>query len=76
MPRQDVLAMIKDVDVIYATKGRSVVHFDLKKEQPGTETLLSVLLGRTGNLRSPALRQGRTLIVGFDETMYRKIFCK
>ena len=71
-----MLELIKDIDVIYATKARSLVYLDLKKDRPSTELLLSVLIGRTGNLRSPALRQGRTLIVGFDEAMYRKVFGK
>jgi len=68
--------MIKGVDEIFATKARNLVHLDLKKDQPSTELLLSVLIGRTGNLRSPAIRKGRTLIVGFDEAMYRKVFGK
>lgn len=68
--------MLKDLDVIYATKARSLVRFDLKKDRPSPELLLSVLIGRTGNLRSPTLRKGRTLIVGFNEEMYQKVFGK
>ncbi len=68
--------MIKDIDEIFATKARSLVHLDLKKDRPSTDLLVSVLIGRTGNLRSPAIRKGRTLIVGFDEAMYRKVFGK
>jgi len=29
-------------------------------------TLKGLLLGPTGNIRTPTLRKGRTLIVGFD----------
>lgn len=70
----DALALLKDVNEVYAMKGKQVVHFNLKKEMPAEETLKSVLLGPTGNLRAPTVRKGKTLIVGFDEEIYRKVF--
>jgi len=30
------------------------------------------MLGPTGNLRAPTLRRGSTLLVGFNEGVYRK----
>ncbi len=65
--------MLRDIDEIYATKGRAVVHVHLKKEQPEEERLFELLIGRTGNLRAPVLRIGRKLIVGFDEGIYKKL---
>lgn len=59
---------------IYAAKGKKVVHVDVKKERPDAETLSKLLLGPTGNLRAPTLRKGKTLVVGFDEETYRKVF--
>jgi arsenate reductase-like glutaredoxin family protein len=50
------------------------VHLDLRKDQPDEATLTGLLLGPTGNLRAPTLRQSRTLIVGFDEATYKQIF--
>ena len=76
LPPQAVLTMLKDIDVIYATKNRGLVRLDLKNDRPSTEEILSVLIGRTGNLRAPSLRHGRTLIVGFDEKMYREVLGK
>jgi arsenate reductase-like glutaredoxin family protein len=70
----DALALAREVDEIYATKGKQVVHLDLKRETPDPATLKTLLLGPTGNLRAPTLRVGRTLIVGFDETAYREFF--
>ena len=61
------------MDEIYASKGKRVVHFDLRKEKPGRAELLGLLLGPTGNLRAPTLRKGRTLLVGFDEAAYAKV---
>ena len=67
------LAVLKDVDELYAAKGKKVVHVDLKREKPDKATLLGLLLGPTGNLRAPTIRKGRTLIVGFDEATYSKL---
>ena len=74
LKQKEALAMLTDVDEIYATKGKRVTHVDLRKEQPGNEILLSLLLGPTGNLRAPTLRVGRTLLVGFDQATYARMF--
>jgi hypothetical protein len=71
---KDALAVVRDVDEIYASKGKQVVHVHLKKEKPDAATLKGLLLGSTGNLRAPTLRKGRALIVGFDEATYTKVF--
>jgi arsenate reductase-like glutaredoxin family protein len=68
------LALLEEVDEVYATKGKQVVRVDLEKDRPDRATLTGLLLGPTGNLRAPAVRAGRTLIVGFDEATYAKIF--
>lgn len=70
----EALELVKSVNEVYAAKGKKVVHFDLKKDQPTEEELKKVLLGPTGNLRAPTLRKGKTLIVGFNEETYTNIF--
>jgi arsenate reductase-like glutaredoxin family protein len=67
------LALAREVDEIVATRGRQVVHLDLRKEKPDTETIKQLLIGPSGNLRAPTLRIGKTLLVGFDEETYRKL---
>ncbi|MBI2529458.1 MAG: hypothetical protein HYV93_26150 [Candidatus Rokubacteria bacterium] len=67
------LALLKDVDELYAAKGKKVVHVDLRREKPPTAALAALLIGPSGNLRAPTLRKGRTLIVGFDETAYAEL---
>ena len=62
--------MLKDISHIYATRGKKVVHLDLKNDNPDAKTLSSLLIGPSGNLRAPALRKRRTLIVGFDRDIY------
>ncbi len=73
LKEKDALALVKDVDEIYASKGKQVVHLDLKQDRPDKATLLGLLLGPTGNLRAPTLRKGHTLLVGFDEAAYAKV---
>jgi arsenate reductase-like glutaredoxin family protein len=65
--------MMKKLKEVYAAKGKKVVHFDLKKDKPGDDELAKVLLGPTGNLRAPALRIGKTLVVGFNQETYEKV---
>ena len=68
------MALVDDADELYAAKGKTVVHLDLKADRPDRATLRKLVLGPTGNLRAPTLRTGRTLIVGFDQPMYEQVF--
>jgi arsenate reductase-like glutaredoxin family protein len=74
LKRKDALALAKTASQVYVAKGKKVVHFDLKKDRPSDDELAKVLLGPTGNLRAPALRKGKTLIVGFHEETYKSVF--
>ncbi len=71
--RADALRLAHEVDEIYVTKGKRVIHVDLKSEEPDDDTLAGLLLNPTGNLRAPILKKGRTLIVGFDEATYNTL---
>ena len=73
LKEKEALALVQEVDEIYASKGKQVVHLDLKRDKSDKAALLSVLLGPTGNLRAPTLRKGRALLVGFDEASYAKV---
>lgn len=46
----------------------------MKGDPPRDDTLLSHILGPTGNLRAPTIRRGKTLLVGFDDSAYRQVF--
>lgn len=56
---------------IIATKGRRVVTIDLEKDKPTRDELAALIVGPSGNLRAPAAWVGKTLLVGFDEAMYK-----
>jgi arsenate reductase-like glutaredoxin family protein len=72
--RDEALALVKKVHQVYVAKGKKVVHFNLKKDKPSDDELAKVLLGPTGNLRAPALRKGKTLVVGFNQATYEEVF--
>jgi len=67
------LGALADVDELYVVKGKKVIRVDLKHDRPPRAELLALLLGPTGNLRAPALRKGRRLVIGFDEATYRTL---
>lgn len=68
--------MFKDVDEIYSMRGQNVSYLNLKDDSAGHEAALRLALGPTGNLRAPAMRKGRTLLVGFNAEAYQDIFEK
>jgi arsenate reductase-like glutaredoxin family protein len=69
----EVRRLLKDVDELYAMRGKKVEHFDLRSARLDEETVRRVLIGPTGNLRAPTFRVGRTLLVGFDEATYKSV---
>lgn len=72
--RDDALALARSASRVLVAKGRGVVEFDMRKNPPDDDTLAAHLLGRTGSLRAPTIRIGRTLLVGFSEEGYRHVF--
>lgn len=69
-----VKAVLEGVDVIVSMRGKNVTRLDLKKDKPSEAEVHAAILGPFGNLRAPALRKGKTLIVGFNEATYRTLF--
>lgn len=68
----EAVAIAKKASEIYATKGKKVLHLNLKKDQPSDEEIAALVVGPSGNLRAPTLRLGKLLLVGFDEETYAK----
>jgi len=73
MGKVEALKLAQDVNELYVMKGSKIVHVDLKKDKPDSDTLAGMLLGPTGNLRAPTLKVGKTLLVGFSEEAYSKV---
>jgi len=70
---QEALVLARGMSHVYATRGKSVVHFDMKRDAPTDEQLTALLIGPSGNLRAPAIRREQSLLVGFDEEVCRTI---
>ena len=66
------IALLADATRLVATKGTKIVDLNLKAEQPDDATLTSILIGPRGNMRAPTARVGKTMIVGFNDEMYRE----
>lgn len=66
----DARSLIREASEVYVAKGKKLEHF--RGGAPGPD-LVGKLLGATGNLRSPTLRIGRKLVVGFNEEVLGKV---
>jgi hypothetical protein len=71
--RAEALQLAKSVRTVVIARGKKVVTFDMNAAPPDDDTLASLLLGPTGNLKAPTLRRGQTLLVGFGEPAYQEI---
>ena len=65
------LNLLSSFDVIYAGRGRKIIEFKPGKDEK--EEILKVCLGRTGNLRSPAVKVGNTMFVGYNDNIYENL---
>jgi len=70
---QEALKLARSADKVIVARGKKVVTFNMKADAPDDETLLAHILGPTGNLRAPTLRRAKTLLVGFNEDLYRQV---
>ena len=71
--KRETVTILRKTSKVVAMKGKTVVRYDLKKDPPPEKELLGNILGPTGNLRAPALRFGKTLVVGFNEEAWSEL---
>jgi hypothetical protein len=69
--KRETIALLRRAARVVAMKGKKVVDYDLKRDPPPEKELLEAILGPTGNLRAPAIRMGKTLIVGFQQECWK-----
>jgi len=69
----DALALLDGMTAMIAMRGAKVEEFDLKKDRPDDASLLSKLIGPSGNLRAPTAKVGKTLLVGFNPNAYKAV---
>ena len=73
---EEALALAANADTLYATKGKKVIHLDMKKGKPSKEEVLALMIGPSGNLRAPTIVKGKTLLIGFDQQTFAELFSK
>ena len=66
-----LIALAREAERLLSAAEGGVTELDLRRSPPSDEELQRLLMGAEGGLRVPAVRIGRTLLVGFDEAMYR-----
>ncbi len=65
---KDAKALAKAASKVIVAKRGKVVEWEPAGKAP--KAMIDSMLGTTGNLRTPTLRSGKTVIVGFDEATY------
>ncbi len=72
--RNEALVLAKTVKEIYSLRGNKLIHINMWENAPGEKELLEAMLGPTGNLRAPSIKLDDTLIIGFNEEAFNKLF--
>ncbi len=68
----DATDLLADADRMLACKGKKVNEFNVAGGV--TDDAVHAMLGPTGNMRSPTIKYGRTLVVGYNEEVFTDIF--
>ena len=71
LAKKDAALLAKNASKIIVAKGAKISEF------PGGKAggdVVEAMLGPTGNLRAPTLRAGKTVLVGFNDAVYSKVF--
>ena len=71
LARKEAAGLAKQASKVIVAKGKKVTEFAGGKA--GKE-VVAAMLGPTGNLRAPTIRKGKTLVVGFSEEVFGKVF--
>jgi len=72
LQKKDAKALLKDASRLIVAKGKKVAEFTVGDN--ASADAVNAMLGPTGNLRAPTARVGKTLVVGFNDEIYGKIF--
>jgi len=71
---KELRALFAGATRVIAARGKGQVVFDLRAGLPPPAELARAVLGPSGNLRAPALRVGKTWLVGFGPAAYAELF--
>ena len=71
--KPQIAQILRGTSQILAVKGTALVEFNLRQDPPVEKVLYESLIGPTGSLRAPAIRVGKTLVVGFSEEAWGRV---
>ncbi len=66
---KDAAELAKAASRVVVAKGTKISEFSPAGK--AAKDLVEAMLGPTGNLRAPCIRSGKTLLVGFNDDVYR-----
>ena len=69
--RNEALELARDANRILVSKGKKLLSFGVASTD---DEIAKEILGRSGNLRVPAIRIGDTFMVGFHQEAYADLF--
>jgi hypothetical protein len=70
--KADAAAMAKAAATVIVAKGKKVSEF--KPGGKASAEVVAAMLGPTGNLRAPAIRAGKTVVIGYSDDVFESIF--
>lgn len=68
--KADAARLAREAKEIFVAKGKQLDRFE---GGTPTEEIVAKMLGPTGNLRSPTIRVGKTVVIGFDQRTLEKV---
>ena len=71
LARREASELAKQASKIIVAKGKKISEFSGGK---AGKDVVEAMLGPTGNLRAPTIRTGKTLLVGFNEEVFERVF--
>ena len=66
----DAIGLVRTHSKLVVARGKKALTFDLKNDAPADEEILTLIMGRSGNLRAPSWTRGKTMVVGFHAEAY------
>lgn len=70
MGPDEVNELLGRVDTVLLARGKKLLEFSPATDR---DEILEKAIGRSGNLRAPTLRSGKTLVVGFHPEAYASL---
>ncbi len=71
LAKKDAADLVKKASKVIVAKGKKVSEFPGGK---ASADVIEAMLGPTGNLRAPTIRTGKTVVVGFNDEAFEKVF--